>query len=80
MDTIGDSKLLGKYVHSKSRKLYEIIGFARHSETLVEMVVYKALYDSPEFGVDAIWVRPRDMFFEKVLINGKLEPRFRKVE
>ena len=45
--------ILGKYQHYKG-KMYEVIGLARHSETLEEMVVYKALYDSSEFGMNAL--------------------------
>jgi len=52
---------LGKYQHFKGG-LYEVIGVARHSETLEELVVYKALYDSPEFGKDALWARPKELF------------------
>lgn len=59
---------LGKYRHFKG-KLYELIGVARHSETLEEYVVYKALYESEEFGKDALWIRPKKMFLEEV--NGK---------
>ncbi len=68
---------LGKYEHSKSGRKYEVIGLARHSETLEELVVYKALYKSEEFGEGAIWVRPKNMFFEKVTIDGKEVPRFK---
>ena len=39
---------LGKYRHYKGDE-YEVLGFARHSETLEELVVYRAMYDSPEF-------------------------------
>ncbi len=67
---------LGKYQHYKG-KFYEVIGVARHSETLEELVVYRALYDSKEFGKNAIWVRPKSMFLEKVTVNNKEVPRFR---
>ena len=68
---------LGKYEHSKSGRKYEVIGLARHSETLEELVVYKALYKSEEFGEGALWVRPKDMFFDNVTIDGKEVPRFK---
>lgn len=68
---------LGKYEHYKGKQ-YEIIGNARHSETLEELVVYKALYDS-EFGKNALWVRPKKMFFEQVNFNGKMVQRFIKI-
>lgn len=66
---------LGKYRHFKG-KLYEAIGIARHSETLEEFVVYKALYHSKEFGDEALWARPKEMFLELVEVNGKKVPRF----
>jgi len=67
---------LGKYQHYKG-KMYEVIGVARHSETLEELVVYRALYDSEEFGKNALWVRPKKMFLENVVVNGKEVPRFK---
>jgi len=53
---------------------YKIIGVARHSETLEELVVYQALYGTFDF-----WVRPVFMFLETVEINGASFPRFEKV-
>lgn len=69
---------LGKYQHYKG-KFYEVIGVARHSETLEELVVYRALYDSPEFGKNALWVRPKKMFLETVTVDGKKVSRFKYV-
>lgn len=66
----------GKYRHFKG-KLYEVMGTARHSETMEELVVYRALYDSKEFGKDALWVRPKSMFMEDVVVDGKKIPRFK---
>lgn len=63
----------GVYRHSKSGKEYRVIGVAKHSETLEEFVVYEALYKNPE---SKLWVRPIDMFIEKVEIDVKKVPRF----
>ena len=63
---------LGRYRHYKGRE-YEVIGIAKHSETLEELVVYKALYYN-ELG--ALWVRPLKMFLEEVDINGEKKKRF----
>ncbi len=66
---------LGKYQHYKG-KTYDIIGVARHSETLEELVVYRALYNIEEYGDNSLWVRPKTMFQETVLIDGKEVLRF----
>jgi hypothetical protein len=63
----------GKYQHYKGKE-YEVIGIAKHSETLEELVVYKALYQ-PEG--ENMWVRPLKMFIEEVVINEKKIPRFK---
>lgn len=65
---------LGVYRHYKG-KYYEIIGVAKHSETLEELVVYRALY-----GDNELWVRPKKMFLEIVDINGEKVPRFALVK
>ena len=64
----------GIYRHYKGKE-YEVIGVAHHSETMEELVVYRALYET-EFGKDSLWVRPRAMFEENVVIDGKEVPRF----
>ena len=49
----------------------------RDSETLTELVVYRALYDSDEFGPNALWVRPKTEFLASVQFNGQTMPRFK---
>ncbi|MEK7587198.1 MAG: DUF1653 domain-containing protein [Patescibacteria group bacterium] len=70
---------LGKYRHYKTGNEYEVIGMAHHSETLEPLVVYRALYESKDFGLNAIWVRPLKMFTEKVMRDGKKMKRFEKI-
>jgi hypothetical protein len=65
---------LGTYRHYKG-KLYQVIGVAHHSETLEALVVYKALYRT-RFGKNSLWVRPKGMFFEAVVVDGKKIKRF----
>ena len=60
----------GRYKHYKGN-MYEVIGIAKHSETLEEMVVYRALY-----GDGGLWVRPASMWEETVTVNGVQKPRF----
>lgn len=67
----------GVYEHYKGKR-YEVIGVAKHSETLEDMVVYKALYES-EFGKEVLWVRPKLLFEEYVEVEGKTVPRFSKL-
>lgn len=63
----------GRYRHYKGND-YEVVGVARHSETLEELVVYRALY-----GERGLWVRPRAMFEGTVNVDGREVPRFRPV-
>lgn len=65
---------LGKYRHYKGNE-YEVIGIAKHSETLEPMVIYKALY-----GDNEIWVRPASMWNETVIADGKAVKRFTYIE
>ena len=59
------------YRHYKGNR-YEYVGECLHSETLEEMVIYRALY-----GEGKLWVRPKSMFFENVtLADGTSVPRF----
>lgn len=65
---------LGKYRHFKGKE-YEVIAIAKHSETLEEMVIYRALYGDSEY-----WVRPLSMWNETVIRDGKEYKRFTYIE
>ena len=65
---------LGKYVHFKGNE-YEVIGIAAHSETLEEMVIYRAFNDD-----EKLWVRPVVMWNEIVEHNGRRVKRFTHVD
>ena len=71
---MSESLRLGRYRHFKG-KYYEVLGVARHSETMEEYVVYRALYCDR-----GLWVRPLSMFTQMVERDGKLQPRFAYVE
>ena len=60
----------GIYKHYKGNE-YKVIGVAKHSETLQELVVYQALY-----GEMGLWVRPKTMFLERIQKDGKEIERF----
>ena len=64
----------GKYRHFKGME-YELVGVAKHSETLEPMVVYRALY-----GECGLWVRPAAMWNEIVDKPNYHGPRFVKEE
>jgi len=64
---------LGLYRHFKGKR-YKVLGVARHSETLEEMVLYEHLDDK------SLWVRPLPMFLEEVDKDGVKVPRFGYVD
>jgi cyclomaltodextrinase / maltogenic alpha-amylase / neopullulanase len=70
---------LGRYQHYKGN-FYEVIGVAHHSETLEELVVYRALYKHEVYGDNSLWVRPKKMFLKNVIIEGKEISRFTLIE
>jgi hypothetical protein len=60
----------GRYRHYKGSD-YVMLGIARHSETEEELVVYRQ-----DYGDRSLWVRPRAMFEECVVVDGGTVPRF----
>ncbi len=71
---MNDTVKLGKWRHFKGGE-YEVIGIAKHSETLEPMVVYRALY-----GDGGLWTRPMSMWNDKVERDGKIYQRFVFIE
>ena len=63
--------LIGREFRHFKGNIYRIEGFAKDSETLEEMVVYRALY-----GEQGLWVRPAKIFFETIERDGKTMKRF----
>lgn len=63
----------GRYRHYKGGE-YEVLGVARHSETLEALVVYRPLYNASGW-----WLRPHAMFFGPVVIDGVERPRFERI-
>ncbi|MCV2356239.1 DUF1653 domain-containing protein [Paucibacter sp. B2R-40] len=61
---------IGRFRHYKGGE-YEVIGVARHSETLEPLVIYRPLYNA-----SGLWVRPHAMFFEALLHEGQMVQRF----
>lgn len=72
-------KIGAKYVHYKNHPV-RVTALALHSETLEELVIYEKLEDVGGFKKGSVWARPKKMFLEDVLIDGKKVPRFKFVK
>ena len=68
-------EMIGREFRHFKGNLYRLEGFAKDSETLEQMVVYRALY-----GDGGLWVRPAKMFFETIERDGRTMKRFEPVE
>lgn len=67
-------KIGGIYQHYKGN-MYKVLEIAKHSETLEDMVVYKAMY-----GEEVVWVRPLSMFEEIIEKDEKMIERFKFIK
>lgn len=75
-ETSGNSLIeKGMYRHTKSGKLYEVIGTALHTETEELLVVYRPQYPC-EYE---LFARPYEMFTESVALDGITRARFEKL-
>ena len=66
-------KVNGIYKHFKGNT-YRVLGVARHSESLEELVVYQHIDGEKE-----IWARPIAMFLDEADVDGKKVPRFQYI-
>lgn len=66
----------GYYKHYKKGDMMKVLGIAKHSETLEDMVVYDHLGTNE---LSDLWVRPLAMFLEDVEVDGKMVRRFEYV-
>jgi len=67
---------LGKYEHFKGKQ-YEVVGFAKNTETFERFVLYRPLYEPNDLEEDTVWARPMNMFVERVYFEGESVPRFK---
>ncbi len=68
----------GTYKHYRGGT-YEVIGIGRIEATLAECVIYKALYETEDFPLGSLWIRPVDVFTEEVDVDGVMVPRFSQI-
>lgn len=73
--------IIGKrYRHYKGNE-YIVLALARdESDPTRELVIYRALYESPDFGRDCVWAREQSCFEEDIEVSGVLMPRFTMIE
>ncbi len=66
-----------RFFRHYKNKPYRYLGLVRHSETMEELALYETLYPN---DLSKLWVRPKEMFFEDILVGGVKQPRFQAVE
>ena len=66
----------GTYRHTKSGKLYRVLGVALETETNERLVIYEPLYECEH----DFFARPYEMFIESITVNGQFRPRFVKID
>ena len=65
---------IGRYRHFKGNE-YEVLYIGKDSETMEDVVIYRALY-----GQNEVWVRPARMWNETVERDGKIYKRFTLID
>lgn len=62
------------YRHFRNRKIYRFVTFATLEATEEEAVVYQAMYGERKY-----WIRTKTNFFEEVMHEGRMVPRFQPI-
>lgn len=66
-----------RFFRHYKNKPYRFLGIVRHSESLEEMVLYETLYENQ---LGKVWVRPKEMFFENIQLEGQAKARFQPIQ
>lgn len=83
-----DDALIGEARHTEdferrvnvyvSSRGFVLEGVAEHEQE-VEFVIYQGLYKHEELGLKPLFVRPKGMFLESLVVDGQKIPRFRTI-
>lgn len=65
----------GAYRHNKTGNAYQVIGVALQTENNDTLVIYHPVGQ----GQSKLYARPYKMFTDSVELNGKIKPRFEKI-
>lgn len=78
-DSLRSQVPIGAYFQHYKGPKYKVLAIARCEEDLQLRVVYQSLYNSKEFGNNALWTRKLKAFLETVTVDGVEVPRFRLI-
>ena len=72
-----EDDIKGLYTHYKDGE-YEVLGLGVFESTEEKCVIYKMLYDTPDYPRGTVWIRPESDFFAEVEVDGVKRQRFEK--
>ena len=69
-----------RYRHYKG-EVYTVLAIARsESDPTTELVIYRAEYDSPDFGDKCVWARERMNWEGNVVVDNMEQDRFAELQ
>lgn len=72
-----ENDIKGFYTHYKGGE-YEVIGTGVFESNEAPCVIYKMLYDTPDYPNGTVWIRPQSDFFAEVEVDGVKRSRFQR--